>query len=116
MDAADAEAVILPASAVPDEERPLLPPLLTSAHNSISPLCFLGGQHSFCFTPFAALSLSMIEDFSRVSGALASRVLSSFGPLLMIPLSRIWDNGVNPEESVIPKKSVKRIRRDRFCL
>ena len=61
MDAADAEAVILPASAVPDEERPLLPPFLTSAHNSISPLCFLGGQHSFCFTPFAALSLSMID-------------------------------------------------------
>ena len=61
MDAADAEAVILPASAVPDEERPLLPPFLTSAHNSISPLCFLGGQHSFCFTPFAALSLSMME-------------------------------------------------------
>ena len=30
MDAADAEAVILPASAVPDEERPLLPPFLTS--------------------------------------------------------------------------------------
>ena len=25
-------------------------------------------------------------------------------------------DGVNPEESVIPKKSVKRIRRDRFCL
>ena len=37
MDAADAEAVILPASAVPDEERPLLPPFLTSAHSSISP-------------------------------------------------------------------------------
>ena len=25
-------------------------------------------------------------------------------------------DGINPEESVIPKKSVKRIRRDRFCL
>ena len=25
-------------------------------------------------------------------------------------------DGVNPEESVIPKKSGKRIRRDRFCL
>ena len=40
MDAADAEAVILPASAVPDEERPLLLPFLTSAHSSISPLGF----------------------------------------------------------------------------
>jgi len=25
-------------------------------------------------------------------------------------------DGINPEESVIPKKSGKRIRRDRFCL
>ena len=36
----------------------------------------------------------MMEDFSPFSEDLASAVLSSFGPLLMIPLSRIWDNGV----------------------
>ena len=64
--------------------RPV-PPFLTSAHSSISPLCFLGGQHSFCFSAFADLSLSMMDDFSPLSGALTSAVLPSFGPLLMIP-------------------------------
>ena len=29
--------------------------------------------------------MSMMEDFSPLSGALTSAVLSSFGPLLMIP-------------------------------
>ena len=82
MDAADTEAVILPPSAVSYEERPLLPPFLASAHRSISLLCFCGAQHSFGFSAFAALSLSMMEDFSPLSGALAA---VSFGPLLMIP-------------------------------
>ena len=85
MDAADADAVILSASAVSYEECPFLPPFLASAHRSISPLCFCGAQHSFGFSAFADLSLSMMEDFSPLSGALTSAVLSSFGPLLMIP-------------------------------
>ena len=63
MDAADAEAVILPASAVPDEERPLLPPFLTSAHSSISPLCFLEGQQSFNFGLLLFSLLNVGEDF-----------------------------------------------------
>jgi hypothetical protein len=36
----------------------------------------------------------MMEDFSPLSGALTSAVLPSFGPLLMIPLSQIRDNGI----------------------
>ena len=85
MGAADADEVILPASAVAYEERPLPPPFFASAHRSISPLCFCGAQHSFGFSAFADLSLSMMEVFSPFSEDLASAVLSSFGPLLMIP-------------------------------
>ena len=90
MDAADTDAVVLPPSAVSYEERPLLPPFFAPAHRSISPLCFCGAQHSFGFSAFADLSLSMMEVFSPFSGDLASAVLSSFGPLLMIPSIMPW--------------------------
>nr|MBQ8253859.1 DUF4316 domain-containing protein [Lachnospiraceae bacterium] len=48
------------------------------------------------------------------------RQLSQTNPLKNAEMSMEDDygmiDGINPEESVIPKKSGKRIRRDRFCL
>lgn len=65
------------------EECPFELPLLASAHRSCSGFRSLWGLGlSSCGSDFAALSLSMIEDFSPLSGALTS---VSFGPLLMIP-------------------------------
>ena len=59
------------------EERPLLPPLLTSAHQLNLSFVLLGGQHFLAFSAFADLSLSMMED-SRSFRGFDLAVLSSF--------------------------------------
>ena len=88
---------------------------IVHGHNSCSALflcaVFLWDGLLFCFSCWTTDFFLPFCFSSACSGWMLS-----FGPLLMMPLSQIRDNGVNPEESVIPKKSGKRIRRDRFCL
>ena len=83
LDAAAADIVVLASPVCIKEECPFELPLLASAHRSCSGFRSLWGLGlSSCGSDFAALSLSMMEDFSPLSGALAA---VSFGPLLMIP-------------------------------
>ena len=78
-----ADIVVLASPVCIKEECPFEFPLLAPAHRSCSGFRSLWGLGlSSCGSDFAALSLSMMEDFSPLSGALAS---VSFGPLLMIP-------------------------------
>ena len=75
--------VVFASSVRIEEECPFELPLLAPAHRSCSGFRSLWGLGlSSCGSDFAALSLSMMEDFSPLSGALAS---VSLGPLLMIP-------------------------------
>ena len=78
-----ADIVVLASPVCIKEECPFEFPLLAPAHRSCSGFRSLWGLGlSSCGSDFAALSLSMMEDFSPLSGALTS---VSFGPLLMIP-------------------------------
>ena len=78
-----ADIVVLASPVCIKEECPFEFPLLAPAHRSCSGFRSLWGLGlSSCGSDFAALSLSIIEVFSPLSGALAS---VSCGPLLMIP-------------------------------
>ena len=78
-----ADIVVLASPVCIKEECPFELPLLAPAHRSCSGFRSLWGLGlSSCGSDFAALSLSIIEVFSPLSGALASVY---FGPLLMIP-------------------------------
>ena len=82
-DAAAADIVVLASPVRIEEECPFELPLLASAHRSCSGFRSLWGLGlSSCVSDFAALSLSIIEVFSPLSGTLTS---VSLEPLLMIP-------------------------------
>ncbi len=67
-----------------------------------------------------AIKRHFAVDYLQDKNEDCSRQLSQNNPLKTAEMSMEDDygmiDGINPEESVIPKKSGKRIRRDRFCL
>lgn len=65
------------------------------------------------------LILSVLAIFVLLIVSLPSASDRAEEKVELMPLNDGWyymKDGINPEESVVPKKSGKRIRRDRFCL